>query len=97
MEVNLVSHAFFLCTQCDIILRNIIGSVQTNLTDKEYFIESNLDLQYGMALVTALQDITLYQAGDTIQSQSFDSYWQPNYAYARYRLRRILRQLARCS
>jgi tripeptidyl-peptidase-1 len=37
----------------------------------EYNGESNLDLQYGMALVTGLQDVILYQLGDTIQRQLF--------------------------
>lgn len=35
--------------------------------------ESNLDLQYGMALVTGAQKVTLYQVGDLNGSQLFSA------------------------
>ncbi|KIJ66050.1 hypothetical protein HYDPIDRAFT_87640 [Hydnomerulius pinastri MD-312] len=36
--------------------------------------ESNLDLEYGMTLVTNKQEVTLYQVGDTIESASFNNF-----------------------
>ncbi|KAJ6622436.1 Pro-kumamolisin, activation domain-containing protein [Mycena sp. CBHHK59/15] len=36
--------------------------------------ESNLDLQYGMALVTGAQPVTLYQTGDQVEGASFNDF-----------------------
>jgi hypothetical protein len=44
-----------------------VGVIQTAETGFDYNGESNLDLQYGMALVTAAQNVTLYQVGDTVE------------------------------
>lgn len=44
-----------------------IGVVQTAQTGFNYNGESNLDFQYGMALVTGAQPVTLYQVGDTVE------------------------------
>jgi tripeptidyl-peptidase-1 len=52
---------------------NIAGTVQAALTGFDYNGESNLDLQYGMALVTGAQDVALYQLGDSIQRQLFSA------------------------
>lgn len=43
------------------------GVVQTQQTGDEYNGESNLDLQYGMTLVTGKQPVQLYQVGDIDQ------------------------------
>jgi len=64
---------------------NIVGSIQTALSGFEYNGESNLDLQYGMALVTGAQDVILYQLGDSIQRQLFSGF-----------IERKLRQLFFC-
>ena len=44
------------------------GFVQTNQTSFDFNGESNLDLQYGMALV-GKQPITLYQTGDDVEGK----------------------------
>jgi hypothetical protein len=76
----------------------IVGFVQDNLTGTNYNAESNLDLQYGMALVTAAQDVTLYQVGDIVESLlSLCCYQRPNHADTSFCHRRILQQLSRCS
>ncbi len=40
------------------------GFVQTNSRSFNYNGESNLDLQYGMEIVSSKQPVTLYQVGD---------------------------------
>ncbi|KAJ7287274.1 peptidase S8/S53 domain-containing protein [Mycena rebaudengoi] len=50
------------------------GSVQTDQTGFDYNGESNLDLQYGMALVTGAQPVQLYQVGDTVSGASFNNF-----------------------
>ncbi|KAG6332347.1 hypothetical protein ID866_6738 [Astraeus odoratus] len=50
------------------------GYYQTQMTGFEYNVESNLDLQYGMALVTGDQPVTLYQVGDVQMSASFNNF-----------------------
>lgn len=56
------------------VFTSIDGGVdQTTNTGFNYNGESNLDLQYGMALVTAKQKVTLYQVGDPIASASFNN------------------------
>jgi len=47
------------------------GFIQTNQTGFDYNGESNLDLQYSMALVGGTQPVTLYQAGDDVEGASF--------------------------
>ncbi|KAL0946313.1 hypothetical protein HGRIS_012554 [Hohenbuehelia grisea] len=47
--------------------------VQTNQTGFDFNGESNLDLQYGMNLVTSKQEVTLYQVGDLPQGASFNN------------------------
>ncbi|KAH8081328.1 peptidase S8/S53 domain-containing protein [Cristinia sonorae] len=49
------------------------GVVQTDQTGFEYNGESNLDLQFGMALVGKKQPVTLYQVGDIPQGASFNN------------------------
>jgi len=49
------------------------GTDQTTMTGFEYNGESNLDLQYGMALVTSAQTVTLYQVGDLVEGASFNN------------------------
>lgn len=44
-----------------------LGVVQTTQTGFNINGESNLDLQYGMALVTGAQPVQLYQVGDTVE------------------------------
>ena len=43
---------------------SFVGYVQTTYQNISYNGESDLDLQYGMSLVTGGQTVTLYQAGD---------------------------------
>jgi tripeptidyl-peptidase-1 len=50
------------------------GVVQTQNQGFQYNGESNLDLQYGMALVTGAQPVTLYQVGDTVEGASFNTF-----------------------
>ncbi|KAJ7093316.1 subtilisin-like protein [Mycena belliarum] len=50
------------------------GVVQTTQTGFDYNGESNLDLQYGMALVTGAQPVQLYQVGDTLEGASFNDF-----------------------
>ncbi|KIJ15541.1 hypothetical protein PAXINDRAFT_99416 [Paxillus involutus ATCC 200175] len=50
------------------------GYVQTEHTGFDYNGESNLDLQYGMNLVTSKQKVTLYQVGDMPQGASFNNF-----------------------
>ncbi|KAJ7107899.1 peptidase S8/S53 domain-containing protein [Mycena epipterygia] len=50
------------------------GVVQTENQGSDYNGESNLDLQYGMALITGAQPVTLYQVGDTIEGASFNDF-----------------------
>lgn len=49
---------------------NVSGVVQTQQTGDEYNGESNLDLQYGMTLVTGKQPVQLYQVGDIDQGET---------------------------
>ena len=48
------------------------GVVQTEQTGFDFNGESNLDLEYAMALVSP-QPVTLYQAGDTVMGASFNN------------------------
>lgn len=50
------------------------GSVPTSGSSFEYNGESNLDLEYGMTLVTKGQNITLYQVGDSVEGASFNTF-----------------------
>jgi len=57
------------------ILNSIDGGVvQTTTQDFNHNGESDLDLQYGMALVGNKQPITLYQVGDTVEGASFNDF-----------------------
>ncbi|KAH8819981.1 peptidase S8/S53 domain-containing protein [Xylogone sp. PMI_703] len=49
------------------------GVLQTNLSGPDFNGESNLDLEYAMALV-APQPVTLYQTGDPIEGASFNNF-----------------------
>ena len=55
-------------------VRYWLGTDQTTMTGFEYNGESNLDLQYGMALVTSAQKVTLYQVGDLVEGLLFLCY-----------------------
>lgn len=48
--------------------------VQNTSQGFNYNSESNLDLQYGMTLVTANQPVTLYQVGDLVEGSSYPCY-----------------------
>jgi hypothetical protein len=48
----------------------VLGVVQTTYTGFDYAAESDLDLQYGMTLVTGGQNVTLYQVGDIVEGES---------------------------
>ncbi|KAF8835711.1 subtilisin-like protein [Paxillus ammoniavirescens] len=50
------------------------GIVQTQYTGLGYNGESDLDLEYAMTLVTAGQEVTLYQTGDMVQGASFGNF-----------------------
>ncbi|KAH7908104.1 peptidase S8/S53 domain-containing protein [Hygrophoropsis aurantiaca] len=50
------------------------GYAQTEYTGFDYNGESDLDLQYGMGLVTPAQQVTLYQAGDMVEGASFNNF-----------------------
>ncbi|KAG0702859.1 Pro-kumamolisin, activation domain-containing protein [Suillus ampliporus] len=50
------------------------GYAQTEYTGFDYNGESDLDLEYGMNLVTAKQQVTLYQAGDMVEGASFNNF-----------------------
>ena len=45
---------------------NVVGDLNTPDQSFHYNSESNLDLQYGMALVTGKQAVQLYQVGDHV-------------------------------
>ncbi|KAG6381961.1 peptidase S8/S53 domain-containing protein [Boletus reticuloceps] len=47
---------------------------QTTHQDFPYHKESNLDLQYGMSLVTGNQTVSLYQTGDLPEGASFNNF-----------------------
>ena len=47
----------------------VLGVVQTVNQSFDYNAESNLDLEYGMTLVTKSQNVTLYQVGDIVQGE----------------------------
>ena len=49
------------------------GIVQTEQVGFDYNGESNLDLQYGMALVGSRQPVQLYQVGDMEMGASFNN------------------------
>ncbi|KAG2137293.1 peptidase S8/S53 domain-containing protein [Suillus cothurnatus] len=50
------------------------GYAQTEYQGFDYNGESDLDLQYGMSLVTGLQNVTLYQTGDMVEGASFNNF-----------------------
>ncbi|OAX42805.1 hypothetical protein K503DRAFT_766419 [Rhizopogon vinicolor AM-OR11-026] len=50
------------------------GYAQTEYQGFDYNGESNLDLQYGMSLVTGNQTVTLYQTGDMVEGASFNNF-----------------------
>ncbi|KAN0081321.1 Peptidase S8/S53 domain containing protein [Tylopilus felleus] len=50
------------------------GYAQTTQQNFSYNGESDLDLQYGMSLVTGEQDVTLYQTGDMVEGASFNNF-----------------------
>jgi hypothetical protein len=67
-----ISSCLFSPVDCSVLCTPfIVGVVQTTKTGFSYNGESNLDLQYGMALVTAAQKVTLYQVGDLVECQLF--------------------------
>jgi tripeptidyl-peptidase-1 len=45
----------------------VLGSIPTSASSFDYNGESNLDLEYGMTLVTKAQNVTLYQTGDSVE------------------------------
>jgi len=47
----------------------VAGYAQTEYQGFEYNGESDLDLQYGMTLVTGSQPVTLYQTGDMVEGK----------------------------
>ncbi|EGO26346.1 hypothetical protein SERLADRAFT_436157 [Serpula lacrymans var. lacrymans S7.9] len=50
------------------------GIIQTVYKGFEYNGEANLDMQYGIALVTPAQRVTMYQTGDMIIEASFNNF-----------------------
>lgn len=50
------------------------GYAQAQYQGFDYNGESDLDLQYGMSLVTAAQEVTLYQVGDMVEGASFNNF-----------------------
>jgi len=64
-------HKFFAQRATDQVLS---GVIQTSEEGFDYNGESNLDLEYGMTLVTKKQPVTLYQVGDMIEGRRFDRY-----------------------
>lgn len=50
------------------------GSIPTSASSFDYNGESNLDLEYGMTLVTKAQNVTLYQTGDSVEGASFNTF-----------------------
>ncbi|KAK7026138.1 hypothetical protein VNI00_015713 [Paramarasmius palmivorus] len=57
------------------ILQSIDGGFpQRAFQDFAYNVESNLDLQYAVALVTKKQNVTLYQVGDIYLGASFNNF-----------------------
>ncbi|KAK8110251.1 Pro-kumamolisin [Apiospora kogelbergensis] len=56
------------------ILESIVGGTPLqNLTDRNLYIESSLDLEYAMALVHP-QTVTLYQVGDNLGTGTFNNF-----------------------
>ena len=49
------------------------GTIDVDGSGFDYNGESNLDLQYAMALVGQHQNVTLYQVGDTVEGASFNN------------------------
>ncbi|KAK8017805.1 hypothetical protein PG993_014131 [Apiospora rasikravindrae] len=49
------------------------GSLPQNLTDRDLYVESSLDLEYAMSLVYP-QKVTLYQVGDMSEGASFNNF-----------------------
>lgn len=72
------------------------GFVQTNQISFDYNGESNLDLQYGMALVTNKQNVTLYQVGDDIEGKVICASREGS-ILTDLSLRCLLQRLPRCS
>lgn len=52
------------------------GFVQSSQIGFGFNGESNLDLQFGMALVGKKQKITLYQVGDDVEGQLILVFWK---------------------
>lgn len=50
------------------------GSIPTSASSFDYNGESDLDLEYGMTLVTGKQNVTLYQVGDWVEGASFGTF-----------------------
>jgi len=50
------------------------GVIQTSNESFDYNGESDLDLEFGMTLVTKSQNLTLYQVGDIIEGTSFNNF-----------------------
>lgn len=48
---------------------SFVGYAQTTYQGFDYNGESDLDLQYGMSLVTGEQTVTLYQTGDMVEGE----------------------------
>jgi tripeptidyl-peptidase-1 len=48
--------------------------VQTTQSGFQFNGESDLDLQYAMNLVTAGQEVTLYQVGDQVEGAIIDAF-----------------------
>jgi tripeptidyl-peptidase-1 len=51
----------------------VLGSILTSDLSFDYNGESNLDLEYGMTLVTKGQNVTLYQVGDAVEGMETTS------------------------
>ena len=52
----------------------ILGTIDVSGSGFGYNGESNLDLQYAMALVGGRQPVTLYQVGDPLEGASFNNF-----------------------
>ncbi|KAG1900706.1 uncharacterized protein F5891DRAFT_979944 [Suillus fuscotomentosus] len=50
------------------------GYTQTEYQSFNHNGESNLDLQYGMTMVTGKQNVTLYQTGDMVEGALFNNF-----------------------
>jgi len=48
-----------------------LGYAQMQNVSPGYNVESDLDLQYAMNLVTVKQPVTLYQVGDVVEGKRF--------------------------